>query len=373
MQLLVACPWGERLGGAEQHLWTLLRHLDRSRVEPKAVFLAHGPFPREVAALGIPTAVIPTRRVRYGGSWLGASRRLRSLLLRDRPDALLGWGPKPQLYLGPAAAAAGLARRNVWLATEIPGHPVHRLAARLPAAAILCPSAYVQERMQAVAPRRRVEVVHSGIEPRPRPSADELDELRGRLGLPAGVPVAGMVARLASVKGQDRFLRGVAALRRRGVEVHALLVGGAVHGLDPGYEPALRRLCADLGLEGAVTFTGHVADPHPYAALLDVFVSAATEDGFPMAPIEAMALGVPVVAVDAGGPRELLEDGRGGVLVPPGDDERLGEAIGALVLDPELRRRLGAEAGAVVAEGFTADRMAAEMTARLEEVTARDR
>jgi glycosyltransferase involved in cell wall biosynthesis len=371
VKLVVASAWATRFGGAENHLWTLLRHLDRSRLEPTVVFLAEGPFVDEVESLGLRTVVLPTTRVRQGGRFVRTWRALHSLFREERPDAILGWGPKPQLYLGPAAAAAGMSRRNAWLSTEIPGHPVHRLAIWLPAGAILCPSRYVQERVRPLARGRPVLVVHSGIELRPRPEDAALASLRAGLGLPDGTPVAGMVARLAPVKGQHHFLRALAELRRRGTPVHGLLVGGAVHGLDPGYEPELHRLCAELGLDGSVTFTGHVADPLPHTALLDVFVSAATEDGFPMAPIEAMGLGIPVVAVDAGGPRELVEDGVSGLLVPGTDPGPLADAIGAVALDPGRRARLGEAARRRVDEGFTAQRMAADYADRLEEL-ARD-
>ena len=67
MRLLIATPWGERLGGAENILWDLLRHVDRSRVEPKVVLLSEGPFEQEVAALGIEVITLPTTRVRRGG------------------------------------------------------------------------------------------------------------------------------------------------------------------------------------------------------------------------------------------------------------------------------------------------------------------
>jgi hypothetical protein len=64
MKLLVTVPWGDRAGGAENMLWTFLRHVDRSRNEPKVVFFEHGPFEREVAGLGMRTAVVPSGRLR---------------------------------------------------------------------------------------------------------------------------------------------------------------------------------------------------------------------------------------------------------------------------------------------------------------------
>jgi glycosyltransferase involved in cell wall biosynthesis len=181
-----------------------------------------------------------------------------------------------------------------------------------------------------------------------------------------------MVARLAPVKGQHHALAALGQLRARGVDAHLLCVGGDAHGLAPEYEPRLRELAAELGVEEAVTFAGHVADPRPYLALFDVFLSAAPDEGFGIALLEAMAFGVPIVAVDAGGPREIVERDGSGVLVESAAPEHLAPALARLVTDPELRRVLGAAARERVRSHFTAERMAAEVTRRLEEVASRN-
>lgn len=372
MKLVVANAWGERLGGAENHLWTLLRHLDTDRVEPVVIFLAPGTFHDEVAALGIRTELLPTRRVRHGGRFVRTARALRSLLRDERPDVTLGWGPKPQLYLGPVSASIGRAQRNVWMLPEVPGHPVHRIAARLPAAAVMCPSNFLRDRLANVAPSREAFVVHSGIELRPIPPRDEHEALRERLGIPPERTIVGMVARLAPVKGQDRLLRAAAVALQHGLDLQVLLVGGDAHGLAPHYEQKLRRLVSELGLEDRVTFTGHRPDPYAELSLFDVFVSAASEDGFPMAPLEAMAVGIPVVAVNAGGPSEMIEHGRSGYLVESEDPHDLARALECVTADEGLWRRLVEGGRERVRERFTAERMANELTVRLEEVARGD-
>ena len=372
VRLVIANPWGERLGGAENILWTLLRHLDGGHVDPLVIFFAEGSFVDEVAAAGIRTEVLRTRRLRRGGRFFGASGRLRAVLANERPDAILGWGPKPQIYLGPVTASLGMSRRNVWMLLERPGHPVHRIATRLPAAAIACLSGFIEQDVKTLAPRAQTFVVHPGIELPAEPSEEALANVRERLALPDGRTVVGMVARLAPVKGQHHALAALARLRSEGVDAQLVLVGGDAHGLAPRYEPKLREQAAALGVGDAVTFAGQVADPRPYLSLFDVFLSAAPDEGFGIALLEAMALGVPVVAVDAGGPREIVQDGRSGVLVASAASEHLAAALSRVALDPDLRRALGAAARARVRERFTGDRMAAEVTRRLEEVVGRN-
>src|SRR5215471_2626615 len=173
MKLLVASPWAERIGGAENILYSFLRRVDRERVEPVAVFLAAGGFEADAAALGVRTAIVPTTRLRRGGNAPSAIRQLRAIIRRERPDVVLSWGPKPHVYLGPACVLAGIRRRCAWRATELPQAAVHRLALALPAAAIVCASHFVARAHEQAWPRRRVVVSEPGLVEPPRPSVQE--------------------------------------------------------------------------------------------------------------------------------------------------------------------------------------------------------
>jgi glycosyltransferase involved in cell wall biosynthesis len=366
MKVLIVSPWGERLGGAEVKLWTFLRHVDRSRLEPVVAFLADGPFRVEVERLAIPAAVVATGRLRYGGRPIRTLRRLRRLLASERPDLILNWGAKPQIVTAPAVASARQRDRVVWWQTEIPGHPVHRLATALPARAIGCSSQYVAAAQGRVRPRRATFVVHPGVDEPAPVKSEEVARLRRELALPDERTVVGTVGRLAPVKRQHHLLRALAEARRQGHDVHALIVGGDAHGFAPGYGRFLREATRALGLGEAVSFTGQVGDVTPYLELMDVFASCAPDEGFGIAIVEAMASGLPVIAVDAGGPREIVEPGLTGLLVDATDQDPLARAIADLSADPELRRRLGAAARERFAERFTASRMARELEQRLQ-------
>src|SRR5262249_53423246 len=138
--------------------------------------------------------------------------------------------------------------------------------------------------------------------------------LREKLEVPAGRQVLGIVGRLQPRKRQDRFLAAVAELVGRGHDVHALLVGGDAFGLSPEYAEGRRRRIPRLGLEERVTMTGQVADPAPYLSLMDIAVSASEREPFGIVLLEAMAAGVPIVAVAHGGPLEIVEPGVTGEL-----------------------------------------------------------
>jgi glycosyltransferase involved in cell wall biosynthesis len=366
MRLVITMPWGERLGGAESMLWALLRHLDRSQIEPHVLTLAPGPFEREVAGLGIPTTVLTAGRLRQPRRGAAAVRAVSRLFARERPDLILNWSPKTHIYGGPAAQLAGMSERVIWWQHGIPnGHWLDRVATALPARAVGCSSQASALAQRRLWPHRPTFVVHPGIDqPRAVPVSEQ-EELRARLGIPPECVVIGMVGRLQPGKGQHLLLGALPLLVERGLDVHVLIIGGDAYDLSPDYAQGLERLVHDFGLADAVTLTGQVEPIAPYMQLMDILVNATAVESFGIVLLEAMALGIPVVAVPSGGPLEIIEPGRSGLLTDGLDADALARPLAKLVSDRGLRQRLGQE-GCRTAARFSADRMAAEMQARLE-------
>jgi glycosyltransferase involved in cell wall biosynthesis len=160
---------------------------------------------------------------------------------------------------------------------------------------------------------------------------------RTALGLPADAVVAGMVGRLTYEKGYSDFFRAAVIVRQALPQARFLVVGPA----DRQEEAEFRRLVDSLGLTGAVTFTGMRTDlPRVYPAM-DVVCLPSYREGLPVALLEAAAMGLPCVASDIRGCRDVVQDGVTGLLTAPGDAESLAAAILALLQDPERRQRMG--------------------------------
>jgi glycosyltransferase involved in cell wall biosynthesis len=368
LRVAIVAPWGERLGGAEEMLWLALRHCDRGRLEPALIFLGSGPFVEEVSGLGIVAEVVPAGRLRHPRTTLAAVRGLAAALRRLQPDLLLCWSAKTHIYGAPAARIAGMGNRVIWWQHQIPGrHWVDRLATLLPARAVGCSSDACRQAQESLRPRRRPTfVVNPGIDLEAvRKGA--AGGLRERLGIPPGRAVAGIVGRLQPWKGQDRFLTALAQLRQRGLDVHGLLVGGGAYGRSPRYVAELERLIPRLGLSDFVTLTGQVDDPAPYFELMDVAVNASQGEPFGIVLLEAMAAGVPMVAVGEGGPLDIVEPGVTGTLVTDGRPETLAAAIGDLLADPRQRAAMSAASERRCRERFGAQAMADRLTANLAE------
>jgi len=166
--------------------------------------------------------------------------------------------------------------------------------------------------------------------------------VRARLGLRPDDVAVGLISSFVGYEGIDVLLGAGRILLDRGAPVRLLLVGD---GADRG---ALERLTDELGIRPATIFTGRVpfADVRDYYSALDVFVTPRLDVRVshmvtPLKPIEAMGSALPLVASDVRALAELIQPGVTGLLAPPGDPERLADALTTLVYDPDLRHRLG--------------------------------
>jgi glycosyltransferase involved in cell wall biosynthesis len=178
-------------------------------------------------------------------------------------------------------------------------------------------------------------VIENGIElARFAHGAEERRAARAALDLPADAWVVGSVGRLAAEKDYPLLVRAVAPLLGPGARL--VLVG------DGAERDAIRAEVAAQGVEPFVHMAGARDDVPRCLAALDVFVLSSRHEGLPLAALEAMAAGLPVVATAVGGLPGLIDEGRSGFLVPPADAEALRLRLQALRADPALARAVGA-------------------------------
>jgi len=304
--------------------------------ELEPVFFEHGPWPLALRDAGFRVEVIEAGRLREAHRWVTTVARLRRIMRSRRPDLMLNWAAKTQLYGAPAAVLAGMADRVVWWQQAIPSRTwLDGGATLLPAAAIGCYSGASARAQARLFPARRTFVVAAGA-PIPRAGSQA-----GPLELPSDVPVVGLVGRLQPWKGQDRLLRAQALLHERGHRMHLVIVGGDAYGLSAEYAASLPALIGELGLSADVTLTGQVPDAGPYIEQLDVLVNASDPEPFGIVILEGMARGVAVVAVDSGGPGEFIENGHTGLLASSGRPDALADALEPLLVSAARREQIG--------------------------------
>jgi glycosyltransferase involved in cell wall biosynthesis len=131
---------------------------------------------------------------------------------------------------------------------------------------------------------------------------------------------------------------------------------------------ALREQAVKFGIAERVTFTGHRDDVPDLVAAMDVFMMTSWHEGMPMALLEAMALGRPVVATRVGGIPEVIEDGSSGLLAAAGDRDALVELCVRLGESSELRRMIGDAGRSRVAAEFSSDTLRERLSAIYEDV-----
>ena len=364
------------LGGAERSLLLLLKHLDRARWQPHLVCTG-GPLAEQAAALGVPVSVVPMPRLRrsphFLRDWLAGARAIAHLARQTGAVLIHANTVRTALY---GALAARLAHvpfvwhmRDFWLSESRPRFLwADALGKRMlcaVAAKVVANSGATADHLPC---KGEIVVVHNGIEVERYDPAMDGTPFRHQYGIPFGAPLVGTVGRLRPWKGQDRFLRVLAQVRKTVPEVWGVVVGGMPFGVEDSYPQRLRRLAAELGLVNQVVFTGHLSDVRPALAAMDIFVHAGDPEPFGLVNLEAMAMGKPVVAFAHGALPEIIEDGQTGLLAPPEDESALAGAVITLLHNPARRATLGQAGRKRVAEHFTAHRVAKMMDTILQEI-----
>ncbi len=209
--------------------------------------------------------------------------------------------------------------------------------------------------------RQRVTVIHSGVDCerfRP-PTSQERTDARGALGISDDEIVISAVGALEQRKGHRYLIEAIGALAARPAsnKLKCFIVGqGSIHKVLQG------EIAVSRSLE-RIKLLGRVDDPRAVLWASDVFAMPSLKEGLGVAALEAMASGLPVIASDVGGLREVVEDGRSGILVPPANAGAIASAIGQLAESAELRSQMGAAARLRVAENYSMETMAAQTLA----------
>jgi glycosyltransferase involved in cell wall biosynthesis len=361
------------ISGAERSLLSLLAALPDA-VQPR-VGTPRGQLSAAVEELGIPTVRVagtagslklhPLHTARALAELSAAAWQVRQAARRDRFDLVHANSIRAGIVLGLARLAP--TATVVHVRDCLPPGRVASATQRLIAATattVVANSRYTARAVQAVAPDARLEVVHNPVDlARWDPARIDRAGARGRLG-DAGERrlLLGVVAQLSPWKGQDTAIEALRLLCAEGIDAHLLLIGSAkfiarsTRFDNHGYVERLRALVADAGLQRRVSWLGEREDVPELVRALDVLLLPSWEEPFGRALIEAMALGVPVIATNVGGPPEILKDGCEGILLPPRDPRAWAQAVRALAESPERGREMGRAGRRRVEREFTVDR-----------------
>ena len=173
--------------------------------------------------------------------------------------------------------------------------------------------------------------------------------------------IVGTACRLSKEKRLDLFLKAAKEISKAISNVEFWIIG------DGPEKENLKKLTKELNLESKVKFLGFQEKPEAFVSQMDVFVVTSESEAFPIASLEAKALGIPVVAFAVGGLCEQIEDGKDGFLVPFNDISQLSQKVILLLKDPKLRKQMS-KAALKRAKSFSLEKMIEKTLAVYREV-----
>lgn len=349
-------------GGLERVVYDLAREVDPARYRAAVISLSDDlGRGAQFAAGGIPTAVVTQRGLDPALPYRLAQR------FRDLGAALvLAHNFGRFFYAGPAARLAKVPalytehsntrpeERALWL--------TQRRLSRL-ATGIVAVSDTVRDYLvtRQRLPADRVQVIPNGIDLAPFEDLPSPAAARRAIGLPEAAQVIGHVGRLAPVKNQKLLLEAFGLLADDLPASHLVLAG------DGELRGELAADAARRGLAARVHFLGRRDDVPAVLAAMDVFCLCSHSEGLPLAIVEAMAAGLPVVATSSAG-RDLVAEGQTGYLTPPGEPGPLAARLRQLLGDATERHDLAAQARQVAWTRYGVGVMAAAYAAVFDRV-----
>jgi len=370
------------IGGAQEVVRTLVEYLASDGCQPVVCTFHDGPLRHDIEQLGIQVEVLPQRR--YGivalplfvvdmiRIWRLLARLIKKysidvvqthiLASLDFLVLLLLYTTDLRVVLWTFHSArfqltAAMLPRYKWLL--VPKRYSHRLLYRLAShlvSGFIAVSGEVEKAMlETIGPiQDKITVIDNGVDVKRYGKPVDRTAIRSQLGLEANTRLIVVVGTLREPKGHRYLIDAMATIVPRFPDLHVLFVG------DGDLREKLQARVKSLDLDGRIHFLGSRSDVPQLLAASDFFALPSLWEGLPMALLEAMATGLPIVATEVSGTVQVMVPNETGILVPPGDTQRLVQAIEQLVSDAVRARAMGATARRRVETEFSAQRQADE-------------
>jgi glycosyltransferase involved in cell wall biosynthesis len=348
------------MGGVEEHVRQIATGLVARRASVTAVVpeeSAIDPLADAVSAVGVAVERLTLAGGMFSGAGLGRLMRMVRLLRARRPHILhlhlVGWGGGRWVQL--AALLAGVPR----VVCTIHVAPRERQGVKARANRALASLAVARYIAVSQASRGQlvsnlglaassVAVIPNAVELQrfDAPAGPARATIRARWGIPPDAPVVGSLARLSEQKGLRYLIAAMPAVLAEHPGAYAMVVG------EGSLRDDLEAQARELGVDERVLLVGYHANTVEHLRAMDLFVLPSLYEGMPLAILEAMGAGLPVVATAVDGTPEAVLDGETGLLVPSADSAALTAAINGLLSDRERASRMG-KAGRARAESLS--------------------
>ncbi len=372
-------------GGVKRHVMSILASIDRDRFDVEVAGPPTRPeksegetFVADLAQLGVRFHPIRMRWAVSPRHDLAALVALWRLIRRGRYDVVHAHSSKAGVLARLAGRLAGkptIYTPNALYFLQFPPgrkrfiyRAIERLAGPLTTRFVAVSESEREATLaERLVPAEKVVVIPNGIEPDAfQRVAHARAHVRAELGIPLDAVVVGAVARFSPQKDPDTLLRAMrTVIERTRRDVYLVWVG------DGELTDEGRRLVSDCGLEQRCRLLGLRNDVKALMCSFDVAALTSRYEGLPYVLLEAMALGLPVVATDAVGTRDIVQNGVNGFLVPVGSSDAVAEALLGLANSDTRRAEFGERGRRMVAQRFTLEAMTRQLEALYSELAGR--
>lgn len=369
------------IGGAQEVVRTLADYLTLQGCSVVVCTFRDGPLRSEIERLGIPVEILPARRasILYVPQFIGDMLRIRRALLRvvhkhkinvvqthllrvlDFLLLTLRWSAPLRVFWTvhnyQFALRADQLPRFRWLLgpKRWAYRALYRLAARWVDGFIAVSDEVETAIVETIGPvGDKIVIIANGVDVKRYAQPVHKEQIWEQLMLPAQAHVLAVVGTLKEQKGHRYLIDAAPAVLAQFPDTHWLLIG------DGALREALQAQVDAAGLAQHIHFLGNRSDVASLLAASDAFVLPSLWEGLPMALIEAMASGLPIVATEVSGTKQVMVANETGLLVPPGSVPHLEAAMIELLSNPERCQAMGASARRRVEALFSARKQAEE-------------
>lgn len=318
------------VGGMENYVRNLIGQLPADRFKITCVFPYESDITETMRGQGHPVFIVP---MEDDPPWRSIQAMVE-LVRSQRADLIHAHMPRAHVLAGlagglthtPAVATIhgkSITSQELGICRTTGSHLI-----------VICQEAYFQALAMGVPPGR-VTLIHNGIDTEVFKPGGSGQEFRQALGIPLDAPLVGWVGRLAPEKGPDMFIQAAQHINCQRDDVHFALVG------EGELRDSLADMIRNFDLNDRVHLAGLWTDTSRVYPAFDVLAQTSRTEGMSLALLEAMACGLPVVALAVGGVSDLIVVGNTGIIAGPGDWVGVANGLLELLACPDRRRQMG--------------------------------
>jgi glycosyltransferase involved in cell wall biosynthesis len=343
------------IGGLQQVVVNLCRAVDKNKFDVSALCLRDlGAFASEIEKMGIKVFLLPQKK---NGVDYFSFLKVAKILKREQIDIIHTHNTQPFIDGTIGALMSGVKtivhtehgrtfpdKKRYMFAEWLMSHFAYKVVG------VSENTAQNLIKYERISPQKVVSIIN-GVAGAHFDMAIDREKKRAELGIKNDGPILGVGARLVKLKGISYLLRAMPAIIERFPSVILVLAGGG------DYENALRKEADILGIHKNTLFLGPRLDFPELLKFFDLFILPSLSEGLPMALLEAMAAGCPIIATNVGGIPMAIKHGENGSLIEPGNAHVLSSEIIKLLHDSELRNSYVKKGREVFMKNFSADVM----------------